>query len=124
MAKLLKLRYCPVCGSAISRNFGQGAIYWNITWKCRKIGCSMSEHWRPLHGWNEYYPPNAHALLIETLKEIVWKKEIERLAADMENLAEIWPVWGFRCSGKPYITNQDQIDRELARRERARLKPS
>lgn len=35
----------------------------------------------------------------------------------LQDLAKIWPIWGFRCSGKPYITNQDEIDTELARRK-------
>jgi len=37
----------------------------------------------------------------------------------LRDLAKIWPIFGFRCSGKPYIMNQDAIDRELARREQA-----
>ena len=46
----------------------------------------------------------------------------EKFCEAMSELAKIWPRWGFRCSGKPYITNQDEIDREMARRERARPK--
>lgn len=38
----------------------------------------------------------------------------EEFCEAMRDLAKIWPRYGFRCSGKPYITNQDEIDRELA----------
>ena len=35
----------------------------------------------------------------------------------MQELAKIWPIYSFRCSGQPYVTNQDAIDKELERRE-------
>ena len=38
----------------------------------------------------------------------------EKFCEAMRELAKIWPIWGFRCSGKPYVTNQDAIDREQA----------
>ena len=46
----------------------------------------------------------------------------EGFCEGMRELAKIWPIWGFRCSGKPYITNQDPINRELVRIEQARPK--
>ncbi len=79
MARRLKLRYCPECGSTVLRHFGYGAIYWAITWECSNDKCIMWGKRRPLHGWNEYYPPNIHTLLVETLKEILWKKEIQEI---------------------------------------------
>lgn len=42
----------------------------------------------------------------------------EDLYQAMQALDPVWPIYGFRCSGAPYITNQDEIDRELTRRER------
>lgn len=41
-------------------------------------------------------------------------QKAEEFCEAMRGLTKIWPRWGFRCSGKPYITNQDEIDRELA----------
>ncbi|KKM69956.1 hypothetical protein LCGC14_1445540 [marine sediment metagenome] len=41
----------------------------------------------------------------------------EDLYQAMQALAPIWPIYGFRCSGQPYVTNQAEIDRELALRK-------
>lgn len=74
---VLKLKYCPACGSFIKLHYGGGLRYFAVTWRCANARCDLASHWRPLHGWNEYYPPNIHTLLIETLKEILWKKVLE-----------------------------------------------
>ena len=79
----LKLRYCPACGSTVSLYCGAYLSYWAVKWRCKRRGCDLFGQWQPLHGWNEYYQPNPHTLLIETLKEIGFKKELaqsERIA--------------------------------------------
>ena len=46
-------------------------------------------------------------------------EKAEEFCEALQALAKIWPIWGFRCSGQPYITNLDEIERELeARKER------
>ena len=55
---------------------------------------------------------SAHTYLVEELKT-------EKFCAAMNDLEAIWPIYGFRCSGQPYVTNLDEIERELcARKER------
>lgn len=34
----------------------------------------------------------------------------EEFCEAMRELVKAWPIWGFRCSGKPYITNRDEMD--------------
>ena len=41
----------------------------------------------------------------------------EEFHEGVRELAKTWPIWGFRCSGAPYVTNRAEIDRELARRK-------
>lgn len=55
----------------------------------------------------------------QTLEKLLFgsHEKAEEFREAMNELAKIWPIWGFRCSGQPYITNQDEIDRELARRK-------
>lgn len=38
---------------------------------------------------------------------------------EMQNLAKVWPLWGFRCNGQPYVTNADAIEKELECRKGA-----
>ena len=72
----LKLRYCPECGSSVKLQYGMGLRYFAVTWHCSSSCCIMSNE-NSLHGWNEYYQPNPSTLLIETLKEILWQKQLK-----------------------------------------------
>lgn len=78
MARLLKLKYCPECGSFVKLNYGNGAVYWAITWKCTAQACVMSKESRPLHGWNEENKPNKWALWAGIINEINWRAQIEQ----------------------------------------------
>ena len=51
------------------------------------------------------------------MKEHSEQQTVEEFCAAMRELTKIWPIWGFRCSGKPYITNKAEISREVKRRE-------
>lgn len=55
----------------------------------------------------------------QTLEKLLFgsHEKAEEFYEAMNELAKIWPIGGFRCSGAPYITNQDEIDAELARRK-------
>ena len=59
----LKLRHCPVCGSYVKLNYGQGLRYYAVTWRCRNESCAMSAEMKPLDGWNEDNPPHFGVLM-------------------------------------------------------------
>lgn len=54
---VLKLKYCPVCGSYVKLNYGNGLNYWAVMWRCGDRECEMSEEDKPLDGWNEENEP-------------------------------------------------------------------
>jgi len=67
---VLKLRYCPECGSIVQLYYGHGISYWDVTWQCTDQDCYMSKQDRPLHGWNEVNVPNYWAKWTMLLNEI------------------------------------------------------
>ncbi len=78
-AILLKLKYCPVCGSAIERHFGQGLLYQAITWICSNRRCRMSQEFRPLDGWNVANRPNLQARIRTLYGAVCWWYKIRKL---------------------------------------------
>ena len=54
---VLKLKYCPACGSYVKLNYASGLNYWGVTWRCKDQSCEMSEDDKPLDGWNEDNEP-------------------------------------------------------------------
>jgi len=53
MAVDLKLRYCPVCETAVEFDWSNGAVFKYVRWRCTDQDCPMADEWRPLDGWNE-----------------------------------------------------------------------
>ena len=39
------------------------------------------------------------------------REEMERFFDALKDLAKIWPIFGFRCNGQPYVTNAESISR-------------
>lgn len=40
-------------------------------------------------------------------------EELEELFCALKKIEKIWPIWGFRCNGQPYVTNAEAIAKEL-----------
>ncbi len=62
----LKLKYCPVCGSYVKLNYGNGVYYYAISWHCKNDQCEMSKQDKPLDGWNERNEPSS-AIIMEAM---------------------------------------------------------
>lgn len=75
---LLKLKYCPVCGSFVKRNFAAGLLYQGITWRCTNAKCAMSHQDKPLDGWNEANRPNPKTRILEIVRAVQWKFNLWR----------------------------------------------
>ncbi len=73
MARKLKLKYCPVCGSHVKMDYSNGAIYSLIMWRCTKQRCRMSKEERPLAAWNVANRPNIWTRIMVAINDIRWR---------------------------------------------------
>jgi len=73
MAVELKLKYCPVCGSLVKFNYGEGVTYQTVTWRCIKRKCRMSKEDRPLRYWNIKARPNIRTRIAVFYYEFLWR---------------------------------------------------